>query len=263
MPAITRSQSRKQSINEASYFINEALNQTKTIPKDKETQDKATFTAYLKNMLAISAHYSGNVKSYKSMINNPHYRNLKEYNIENYKYFYYENARVITEIYYTIVDWFDLVFVINGKVRSPSIQKMINVTYKKSFELENDIPNGPENPTEEEKHIVNILLNQLKETRALVEPYVTDKNVTQKKTNLRRSSRNIKKVDYTGMDTIEPESEYDGFTNIYADETIYEDPDYQPFEDEEDEEDEDLEAEDLEDEPVVEHVTRNHIRFVY
>ena len=41
-----------------------------------------------------------------------------------------------------------------------------------------------------------------------------------------RPRRKIPKVDYTGMDTIEPESEYDGITNIWEDVTKSEDPDY-------------------------------------
>lgn len=52
-----------------------------------------------------------------------------------------------------------------------------------------------------------------------------------------RPRRNIKRVDYTGMDTIEPESEYDGITDIWADLTLSEDPDYEFEEDEYDEED--------------------------
>ena len=44
--------------------------------------------------------------------------------------------------------------------------------------------------------------------------------------------RNIMPVDYTGMDTIEPESEFDTITDIWADLTLVEDPDYE-FEDEE------------------------------
>ena len=45
---------------------------------------------------------------------------------------------------------------------------------------------------------------------------------------VRRSPRNIRRVNYTGMDTIEPWDEFDGITNIWADETIYYDPDYVP-----------------------------------
>ena len=51
-----------------------------------------------------------------------------------------------------------------------------------------------------------------------------------------RPRRNIKRVDYTGMDSIEPECE---FTDIWFDTTIKEDPDYEFDEDDEDDEDED------------------------
>ena len=52
----------------------------------------------------------------------------------------------------------------------------------------------------------------------------------------RCSKRTVSKVDYTGMDTIEPECEFDGITDIWADLTIYSDPDYVFEEEEEDEE---------------------------
>ena len=48
------------------------------------------------------------------------------------------------------------------------------------------------------------------------------------KTSLRRTPRNYTEIDYTGMDTIEPLDEYDYITDIWADQTIYEDPDYTP-----------------------------------
>jgi hypothetical protein len=43
-----------------------------------------------------------------------------------------------------------------------------------------------------------------------------------------RRLRNLPRVDYTGMDTVEPESEFDGITDIWADTTIDEDPDFVP-----------------------------------
>lgn len=46
-----------------------------------------------------------------------------------------------------------------------------------------------------------------------------------------------KVVSYVGMDTIEPENEYDGITDIWADTTISYDPDYIPSDDEDDEDD--------------------------
>lgn len=51
-----------------------------------------------------------------------------------------------------------------------------------------------------------------------------------------RPRRNIPRVNYTGMDTIEPESEFDGITDIWFDLTQSEDPDYEFEEDEDDEE---------------------------
>jgi hypothetical protein len=39
------------------------------------------------------------------------------------------------------------------------------------------------------------------------------------------------------MDTIEPESKYDGITDIWMDTTIHYDPDYVPSEDEDDDDD--------------------------
>jgi len=55
-----------------------------------------------------------------------------------------------------------------------------------------------------------------------------------KQLEAKRTLRNIKRVNYTGMDTIEPESEYDGITNIWADLSRNNDSDYEFEEDEDD-----------------------------
>ena len=76
-----------------------------------------------------------------------------------------------------------------------------------------------------------------------------------------RPRRSVPRVNYTGMDTIEPESEFDGITDIWLDLTVYEDPDYVPEEDEEDDDD-DEDDEDETVEVVVQHsqpVTRRRI----
>lgn len=54
-----------------------------------------------------------------------------------------------------------------------------------------------------------------------------------------RPRRNIPRVDYTGMDSIEPESEFDGITDIWFDLSLSEDPDYEFEEDKDDDEEED------------------------
>lgn len=80
----------------------------------------------------------------------------------------------------------------------------------------------------------SVITNSKKKTNhTAVLNTIMRKRITQAESKLftgpRRTLRNYKKVDYTGMDTIEPESEYDGITNIWADQTIYSDPDYLPY----------------------------------
>lgn len=81
--------------------------------------------------------------------------------------------------------------------------------------------------------------------------------------------RNIPRVNYTGMDTIEPMDEYDSITNIWADETIYYDPDYNPQDDQDyDEDDEEHETtRNLRDIPPVDYsgmdMTEDDRGFVY
>ena len=60
-----------------------------------------------------------------------------------------------------------------------------------------------------------------------------------------RSSRN---VNYTGMDTIEPESEYDGITDIWAEQSNASDSDYEPSESDDESEYEESEYEESDDE---------------
>ena len=59
-----------------------------------------------------------------------------------------------------------------------------------------------------------------------------------------RLKRNVPVVDYTGMDSIEPESNDDGITNIWQDKSIHIDPDYNPEDDKDNEDDEEDEDED-------------------
>lgn len=75
--------------------------------------------------------------------------------------------------------------------------------------------------------------------------YVWDNSIMQAKEEIARLEsgrprRNIPRVNYTGMDAIEPECEHDGITDIWADLTLSEDSDYEFEEDEDDEEEEHL-----------------------
>jgi len=289
MPAITRSQSNKMSINipqdETTFFTmlkNMLPTKKKTMLPSKEKcmsqsqvdRNKSTFVSYMLKMIAKSNALQKDMKAFRIKAENDNInKSSRKFYQRSYNQTYYNNVRVITEIFYALVEWFDLVFVINGVVPTQAIQKLADAIYNRSFVLENQINYGHADKTDEEKYIVKVLLNQLEETRALFEPYVT-LNMIQNRTA--RPKRNQAAVDYTGMDTFEPINDYDGITDIYADYTIYEDPNYNPEEDDDqdddDEDDDDYEIEDKENETfsgakgesfVIERVSSNHIRFVY
>ena len=291
MPAITRSQSRKQSINvphdATTFLVNTFLAKvTNLIPTKKkiilqfkeksmsqsqlDDRIKSTCINYFCNMFEKSRLLLDDMVAFKMEAKRSDTNKIRKFNMIRYKQAYYDNVRVVTEIYYALVEWFELVFVINGVIPNQRIQKLADTIYNRSFELENQINDGPADKTDEEKYIVKVLLNQLEETRALFEPYVTI-NMILNRTS--RPKRNQAAVDYTGMNTFEPINEYDGNIDIYTDYTIYEDPDYNPETDDDQDDDEaeeydDYEFEDKENEAadesfVIERVSSNHIRFVY
>jgi hypothetical protein len=79
------------------------------------------------------------------------------------------------------------------------------------------------------------------------EDYVDEDEVVEFNNVVGRPKRNIPRVDYTGMDTIEPESENDGITNIWYDNSIHYDDDYVNDNVEDDDEDDELDFCDDED----------------
>jgi hypothetical protein len=83
--------------------------------------------------------------------------------------------------------------------------------------------------TKEEKAIVAALIYTLQDVEKMIIPFLSSEYPIKR---LRRF------VDYTGMDTIEPYDEYDGITDIWYDESVWYDSDYNPEDDEDDEDDE-------------------------
>lgn len=66
-----------------------------------------------------------------------------------------------------------------------------------------------------------------------------------------RPRRNIPVMNYTGMDTIEPESEYDGITDIWFDTSKWYDSDYNPEDEEESSDEEEINEEFMRTKPFV------------
>lgn len=126
--------------------------------------------------------------------------------------------------------------------------------FNKTSEFINDSKTG--NWSEINKKLVEKFNDEIYKTRNFVMTLIKNnwdlcpihEEVTRAKEEITRLEklrprRNIPDVNYTGMDTIEPEDEFDGITDIWFDATIEEDSDYE-FEEDEDDEDEDDEDED-------------------
>lgn len=126
--------------------------------------------------------------------------------------------------------------------------KFICSVFDKIIQFETDYRNGGWNEINEQlvekfnqelslakKFVVNIIKNYNHEVWSELVSQCKDKITA---LEAQRPRRNIKRVNYTYMDTIEPECEDDGITDIWADLTLNEDPDYEFEEDEEDEEEE-------------------------
>lgn len=176
MPAVTRSQSKKkevQVVQAKKKIIRLIKNGKQETQVNSCSSDKEKFVKVIKDRLQksekeayLSTHYNRLAASYPE---GP----TKNIITEERKKHYYNNVRIVTEIYYLIVDWFDKVFVVNGTIASPSFQTLLNVTFNKAAEIERDIKNAPPNPTPEEKHIIKTFLDQIQETRRIITPYVS------------------------------------------------------------------------------------------
>jgi hypothetical protein len=140
--------------------------------------------------------------------------------------------------------------------------------YSKTTEFYNDMMSGKYNKIPD-KNLVKTHFEEFMKTRNFLASYFTnlkktspllidmnDKFISQAMREIEddnsainnivtsRPRRSVSRVDYTGMDTIEPESEDDYITNIWYDESVWYDSDYVPEEDDEDDDEEDDEDED-------------------
>ncbi len=154
MPATTRSQSNK------------VINQKSVISMTKEKKDNKTenferfFVDYIAKMLKTSDSLRRVASIWQSKAKAEEYKSVQMYEFysSKYKQAYYENVRIITEIYYAVSDWFDTVLVTNGVVKQ---QKLLDIFYHKYCELKIQLMWDVENPTEEEKKILYVFFNLL------------------------------------------------------------------------------------------------------
>jgi hypothetical protein len=135
-----------------------------------------------------------------------------------------KNARKCLDIVYGLMSK------INNKSDIPSYDEIVSKhkAFKSNYWLR---PRKPVNYIEDEDANFD---------DASDEDYVDENEVVEFNNVVGRPKRNIPRVDYTGMDTIEPESENDGITNIWYDNSIHYDDDYVNDNVEDDDEDDEL-----------------------
>jgi hypothetical protein len=93
---------------------------------------------------------------------------------KKYDSFYFDNIRIVTELYHYVYESIDSVFIIDGLVCCPDLQKVINMMYAKSFSFLREI-NTKRITTFEQQHICNCFFQQIKETQQKLYLYVTEK----------------------------------------------------------------------------------------
>jgi len=134
---------------------------------------------------------------------------------------HFDNIRRATELMFFIDQYLPEV-----RNLSPSMDKFSKVVYAKIQDLYQQIRTSDIKPeTDDERRAVVAMIYVLQDVEKNIIPLLPADVLLKRRRNF---------VDYTGMDTIEPESEYDGITDIWFDLTLAEDPDYEPTEDEED-----------------------------
>ena len=174
MPAITRSQS-KLNANARSVRPRKGIKQSikPSVVEISNTVDgNYKYASEYEYPNALSVKLDNFVK-YVINATNISYEKINSQDYTNDD-IYFDNVRLITELYYYIYESIDTVFIIDGLVGSPDIQNIINVIYHRTISLLKERDTKKEN-TYEKHYICNCLIQQLQETQDKLYLYVTEK----------------------------------------------------------------------------------------
>jgi hypothetical protein len=226
MPVATRNQSKNIStafIQEVKKPVSNPVFTQQVITKVRPDLNNLIpwFSSVVKEGLADVERYNAEKVRLRNLIA----ANLDNKKNKNYekelRMEHYNSIRRVTEVMYFVGQYYPEV-----RNLSPSMVRFGEVVYKKVQELYKSIRCLDLKPvTEDEMKCIVALIYTLQDVEKMIIRYLPQEHATK---------RIRKFVDYTGMDTIEPESEYDGITNIWLDTTVFSDPDYEFEEDEED-----------------------------
>lgn len=239
MPVVTRNQSKMMNVKKANVPPSLILPQLAGLPQSPEPKVimdtpkphvsknnlRLWFVNYTQQRLADVDKFNNKkreIKGFKTWGND-------EKNFELRKT-HFDCLRCVTEMYANINEYLpELV-----ETYPDSFKKFVDVVYKKIQEIYCQLYSMEslyKPVTYEEFQITKSLVHTLEAAEKMVIPYLSSECSTKRKRT---------PVDYTGMDAIEPESEYDGITNIWYDNSIWYDSDYDPEEEEEDDDEFDV-----------------------
>ena len=146
MPAVTRNQMKMMRGNKLSKKI---VNPVKVKEVEQVEERKSTinlevenlkkFKAYVMRMLSESNKLNKSATRDRNMSSKLMETKISDKFMAANRCAYYDNLRVITELYYNINEWFDILMVKDGIVCGEQWQKFIDTIYKKSICLEHEI----------------------------------------------------------------------------------------------------------------------------
>ena len=136
----------------------------------------------------------------------------------------YDKIRILTEMYYIVNIYYPLV---SPAKFNDSWKKLTNIIYNKIQDMYTQIRFEINNnfnfyKTIYNYNVIKAALEQLHDTEKMIIPYLEEP----------KKPRRCPVVIYTGMDTIEPYCEYDGITDIWRDESVTYDVNYNPLNEE-------------------------------
>lgn len=223
MPVTTRSQSRSQKMKETNTDL---INKVVVNPDETSYfKRKDSFIAKVKKALAENESAVGKQNKMLACVNVIKYCNNElSYLIEKSK-IYDKNCwdKFSTAVYNKCILFEKEYIEENGW---PEISREVVRNFMGEYQFAKKLVID---------HIKSININKTKNEDHKQSVIAAKKAIeTAEKGRYRR--RNIPVVDYTGMDTIEPESEYDGITDIWYDDSYSYDSDYKPEDEEEEKE---------------------------
>jgi len=224
MPVTTRSQSRAQKMKETNTNANTSNKIVVNPDETKYFKIKDSFIAKIKKILADCDSAVGKANKMREC------KNVMKINGNDLPYLleksklYDKNCwqKYVVTVYNKCIE-FDNEYILNNGW--PELDQELIREFVSEYQFTKKIVTN---------HIKSVDINTL--TKEEHKQFVTDaKKAIETAEKGRYRRRNIPVVNYTGMDTIEPECEYDGITDIWYDDSYSYDPDYVPEEEEENE----------------------------